>query len=97
MTLKASEPGALFFAEPPPVTGSVADLASWADQLFRRLDAFLRRPEFPGLVLSVIQTTLDPEFKAEDGFLIYAGAGVLGPQEGLYIREGGTWKKLAGT
>jgi hypothetical protein len=97
MTLKQSEAAGLFFADPPPAAGGVAELASWADQMFRKLDAFLRRPEFPGLVLTRIDTTLQPEFKAEDGFLVYAGPGVLGPNEGLYVREGGTWKKLAGT
>lgn len=98
MTLKASEESALFYAENPPQTGEAPLLANWADAMFRRLAGFLRRPEFPAIVLTRIDTVLQPEFfKAEDGMLIYAGSGVLGPQEGLYVRESGTWKKLAGT
>ena len=97
MTLKSSEPGALFFADPPPQTGSVQELSAWADRTFQTLQWFLRRPEFPGIVLSRLDSILDPEFKAEDGMLIYAGPGTLGPQEGLYIRELNTWKKIAGT
>lgn len=103
MTLAASEPSALFFADPPPQIGQqptaaqLQALAHWADRTFQQLQGFLRRPEFPGVVLTRVDSTLDPEFKAENGFLIYAGPGVLGPQEGLYVRESGAWKKLAGT
>lgn len=76
---------------------NLGGLVVWCNRLFNWLSNFLRRPEFPGIVLSRIETVLQPEFKAEDGLLIYAAPGVLGPQEGLYIRELGTWKKLAGT
>lgn len=97
MTLLRSEEGALFYAESEPQSGAVADVTSWAARMFTRLDAFLRRPEFPGIVLTRLDATTIPEFKAQDGMLIYAGAGTLGPQEGLYIRESGVWKKIAGT
>lgn len=98
MTLLKQETGASIFAvEPAPQGNDVQALASWADVMFRRLEAILRRPEFPGIVLTRLDALLQPEFKAQDGMVIYAGPGTLGPQEGLYVRESGVWKKLAGT
>lgn len=97
MTLRASEPSALFALESPPQTGNVADVVQWTHRMLSVIEGFLRRPEFAGLVLTRIDTVVQPEFKAEDGFLVYVGPGVLGPNEGLYVRERGTWKKLAGT
>jgi hypothetical protein len=97
MTLVATEPGALFFAEPAPQSGNLADVTAWADRTFRALAQFLARPQFAGIVLTRVDAVLWPEFKPEAGMLIYAGPGTLGPQEGLYVYESGTWKKLAGT
>lgn len=95
MTFKKEGLTALFYAdEPPQVAGGVID---WAYRQFVALQAFLRRPEFPAIVLSRIDALVHEEFKAEDGMLVYAGPGTLGPQEGLYIRESGVWKKIAGT
>jgi hypothetical protein len=94
MSLKPSEESALFYADPPPQTGNVHDVVRWADLLFRRLEAFVRRPEFNGVVFSLLEPTAVEEFKAEDGLMVYVGAGVFGPNEGLYLREGGTWKKI---
>ena len=99
MTLKRAEEAALFVVDHPPQDGAPAEAyGRWAQLMFERLAAFMRRPEFPGVVLTRLDAAIQPEFfKAEDGMLIYAGPGVLGPQEGLYIRESGQWKKLAGT
>jgi len=102
MTLKRSEEAALWYVDPPPQTGKLENLAQWAYLLLDRLANFLRRPEFPGIVLVKLDATVQAEFKPEAGLLVYAGAGTLGPQEGLYVYEGtpgagGAWKKIAGT
>lgn len=97
MTLIKSEPGALFFADAPPQSGNLRDVVSWADRQFQALAIFMRRPEFAGVVFTRVDTTVAEEFKAENGLMLYAGPGVLGPQEGFYVREGNSWKKLAGT
>jgi hypothetical protein len=97
LTTVTTEENALFYAEPPPQTGDTAEVVAWAFRQFERVQQWSRRPQAAGFVFSRIMSSIDPEFKAEDGLMIYAGAGVLGPQEGVYIREAGTWKKLAGT
>ena len=96
MTLKTDMAG-LFSVGAPPQSGDLLGILRWCSRLFSFLQAFLRRPEFPGVVLTRIDASNIDEFKAEDGMLIYAGPGVLGPQEGLYVHESGVWKKLAGT
>lgn len=93
MTLKSDMAG-LFSVGAPPQSGDVLGVTRWCARLFNFLQSFLRRPEFPGLVLSKIEANVWPEFKAEDGMLIYAAAGVLGANAGLYFRDGGTWRKL---
>jgi hypothetical protein len=97
LTTIKTEENALFYAEPPPQYGDADETRAWAFRQFERMQQWSRRPQAAGFVFSRINSTIDPEFKAEDGLMIYAGAGVLGPQEGVYIREAGTWKKLAGT
>lgn len=96
MTLKADNAG-MFSVGAPPQGGDLIGVLRWCNRLFNFLSSFMRRPEFPGLVLSRIDLDSIDEFKAEDGMLIYAGPGVLGPQEGLYIHESGAWIKLGGT
>lgn len=98
MTLARSEEAALWVADQPPMAGSSPEVyARWAQRMFERLADFLRRPEFPAIVLTRLDAVVQPEFKPEDGMLVYAGPGTLGPQEGLYVRESGAWKKIAGT
>jgi len=96
VTLKTDMAG-LFSVGAPPQSGELSGLLRWCARLFNFLQGFLRRPEFPGIVLTRIDATNIDEFKPEDGMLIYAGPGTLGPQEGLYVHEAGVWKKLAGS
>ncbi len=96
MTLK-TDPAGLFSVGAPPQSGDMLGILRWCNRLFVFLQGFLRRPEFPGLVLTRIDATTIPEFRPEDGMLIYAGPGTLGPSEGLYIREAGVWKRLVGS
>jgi hypothetical protein len=96
MVLKTQEPDALFHVDPPP--HGLVDFRAWTFETLQRLERFLRTPEFAGVMFARIDTVVDPLlFKAEDGMMIYAGPGVLGPQEGFYVRESGAWKKVAGT
>lgn len=102
MTLVRSEQAALFFVDPPPQTGKLADTNAWLYETLTKLQGFLRRPEFSAVVYSKLDSIVAPEFKPESGMMVYAGAGTLGPQEGFYVYEGrpgagGSWKKLAGT
>lgn len=96
MTLKQDQTG-LFSVGAPPQSGDVQGVLRWCSRLFNFLAGFLRRPEFAGITLTRIDSDQWEEFKPEDGMLVYVGPGVLGPQEGLYLRESGTWKKVAGT
>jgi hypothetical protein len=94
LTTVTTEENALFYAEPPPQTDDVQALRAWTFRQFERLQSWSRRPQAAGFVFSMITSNIDPEFKAEDGLMLYAGPGVLGPNEGIYVREGGTWKKV---
>jgi hypothetical protein len=94
MTTVTTEENALFYAEPPPQFGGVDELRAWSFRQFERLQQWTRRPQTAGVVFSKITSAVQEEFKAEDGLMIYAGSGVLGPQEGLYVREGAVWKKV---
>jgi hypothetical protein len=96
VTLKTDQAG-LFSVGAPPQSGDLIGVLRWCNRLFVFLAAFLRRPEFPGMVLTRIDAASLDEFKAEDGMLIYAGPGVLGVSEGLYLREAGVWKHLIGS
>jgi hypothetical protein len=97
MTLKTDLSG-VFAVGAPPQSGTLESTLVWCTRLFRFLGTFLRRPEFPTIVLTRIDSAAWDEYgRLEDGMLMYAGPGVLGPQEGLYIRETGVWKKVAGT
>lgn len=99
MALNTDNPdNTLYTQDPAPLQTSVlASVVAWASREFQKLQSFLRRPQFPGIILMRIDSISYDEFKPQDGMLIYAGPGVLGPQEGLYIRELNTWKKLAGS
>lgn len=94
MTLSRSVESAKWYVDPPPQGDDLSMLARWTHRHLLTLQQFLQRPEFAGVVFSQINTTVQPEFKAEDGLMLHVAAGVLGPQEGLYIRESGTWKKV---
>lgn len=94
MTLKSDNAG-MFSVGAPPQGGELIGVLRWCNRLFNFLSQFLRRPEFPGLVLSVIEAEIHEEFKAEDGMLVNVAAGVLAPEAGLYFRKGGVWIKLA--
>jgi hypothetical protein len=96
VTLKTDLAG-LFSVGAPPQSGDLVGVLRWCNRLFVFLQAFLRRPEFPGIVLTRIDTASLEEFKPEDGMLIYVGPGVLGVTEGLYLREAGVWRRLVGT
>jgi len=97
VTLKTDLAGILTVGAPPQ-SGDVQGVLRWSNRLWNYLAQFLRRPEFPSIVLTRIDSTAWDEFgRLEDGMMVYAGPGVLGPQEGLYIRETGVWKKVAGT
>lgn len=85
----------LFIPDPPPqgdVPASV--VVNWAMQQFDRLAAMLRQPEVMFLVLTEFETANWDEFKAQNGMMVYVNAGVLGPQEGVYLYEENAWKKL---
>jgi hypothetical protein len=84
----------LFAVGAPPQGVGADGLLRWCGRLFNFLDAFLRGPRFAGLTLSRVDITLPADFKAEDGMLMYAGAGTLGASTGLYLRDGGTWKLI---
>jgi len=86
---------ALFAVGSPPQSGDATGLLRWCGRLFVFLQEFLRGPEFSGLTLQRIDTPPAADFKAEDGMLMYAGAGVLGTSRGLYLRDGGAWKLIA--
>jgi hypothetical protein len=66
----------------------------WCNRLFTFLTQFLRGPEFAMVRLTRTDAALPADFKAQDGMLMYAGAGVLGASAGLYVRDGGTWKQI---
>ncbi|MGL4650332.1 MAG: hypothetical protein ACRC1H_13070 [Caldilineaceae bacterium] len=96
MTLK-TDSGQLFSVGAPPQTADAHGLLRWCSRLFNFLQDFLRRPEFAGITLTRIDSAAwdeSPAFKPEDGMLVYVGPGVLGPQGGLYIRDGNAWKKI---
>jgi hypothetical protein len=98
MALNTQSPdNVLYNVDPPPISGTLANVLAWANREFLKLASFFTRPSFPVIVLVRIDSVLDPNFKAQDGMLAYVGPGVLGPQEGLYIREQSVWKKIAGT
>jgi hypothetical protein len=98
MALNTNTPdNVLYTPDPAPFSGQVEGVIAWCWREFAKLAGFLRRPQFPGIILMRIESVNYAEFKPQDGMLIYAGPGVLGPQEGLYIRESGAWKKIAGT
>jgi hypothetical protein len=98
MALEPNQLAALYAADPPPVESTdPAAIVRWAYNEFVKVQRFLRRPEVPGVVFTRLDSAADPDFRAQDGFMIYAGPGVLGPQEGFYVREGNAWKKVAGT
>jgi hypothetical protein len=90
---------ALYHVDPAPrAPGMPAEaVAAWAEREFLKLQAFLRRPEFAGVVFVRFASAAWEEFKPQDGMMIYVGPGVLGPQEGFYVRESGSWRKVAGT
>jgi hypothetical protein len=98
MALQSPELSALYQAEPAPYAATEPPtIVRWAANEFSKLARFLRRPEWPGVVFTRIDSAADPDFKPQDGMMVYCGAGVLGPQEGFYVRESGAWKKIAGT
>lgn len=97
MALTPENLGFLYTPDPPPLGGSVEQLTAWVYSELGKVAQFMRRPEVPGIVFSRIDFAADPDFKAQDGLMLFVGPGVLGPQEGLYIRESGIWKKIAGT
>jgi hypothetical protein len=84
----------LFNVGPPPQGGDTTGLLRWCGRLFNFLDQFLRGPRFAGMTLTRVELVMPADFKAEDGMLMYAGAGTLGPTTGLYLRDGGVWKKV---
>jgi len=94
VALPTDQAGLLFYVDPMPQGGDQAELVAWMDRNLARLAAFLRRPEFPGLVLTQFEASSWEEFKAQNGMMVYVNAGVLGPQEGIYYYEESTWKKL---
>jgi hypothetical protein len=93
MALYSSELAGLFVPEPMPINGTEADFRAWADRQFIRLAGFLRIPRISVLSLERIEFVDESIVKYEDGMLVYAAAGVFGPQEGLWFRELGAWKK----
>lgn len=98
MTTQNSNLSALYAPEPCPVSGSVQDIARWADNEFRKLQNYFRRPEVPVMVWSKLDTGSDADVaRPQDGMMIYASAGVVAGPEGFYVFEAGTWKKIAGT
>jgi len=86
---------ALFAVGPPPQGADVLGIGRWCTRLFEFLQQFVRRPEVAGLTLQRIDAALPADFKAQDGMLMYAGAGVLGAGAGLYLRDGGAWKLIS--
>jgi hypothetical protein len=98
MTTANSSLAALYAPEPCPYSGSSDQIARWAANEFIKLQAYFRRPEFPVVVWSKLDTGADTDVaRPQDGMMIYAAAGVVGGSEGFYVREGNTWKKIAGT
>jgi len=94
MTLRAGM-SALFAVGAPPQGNDAVGIVRWCARLFEFLQQFLRGPEFPGLTLQRIDVAPAADFKAQDGMLMYAGAGVLGASAGLYLRDGGAWKLIS--
>ncbi len=84
----------LFAVGPPPQGGDSVGILRWCNRLFVFLTKFLRAPEFSVVRLMRNDAALPADFKAQDGMLMYAGAGVLGAGAGLYVRDGGTWKQI---
>lgn len=85
----------LFAVGAPPQSGDAVGIVRWCGRLFSFLQEFLPAPEVSGLTLRRIDSPPSADFKAADGMLMYAGAGVLGASQGLYVRDGGAWKLIA--
>lgn len=85
---------ARFFAEPPPASGRVDDTVAWCARQFSKLETFLQQPEFSSVTHAPLDVVVDPATKLGPGLVLYAAAGVLGPAEGLYLREGAAWKRV---
>ena len=94
MTTQTGQSG-IFAVGPPPQSGDSTGILRWCTRLFAFLATFLQGPEFSGVTLVRIDVALPADFKAQDGMLIYAGAGTLGASTGLYLRDGGAWKLIA--
>jgi hypothetical protein len=90
-----TEMAGLMLVGPPPQGGDSVGILRWCNRLFAFLTQFLREPEFSVVRLTQNDAVLPADFKAQDGMLMYAGAGMLGASAGLYVRDGGTWKKIA--
>ena len=85
----------LFIPDPPPLGApTTAEVVSWVFTQFERLADVLRGPEVMFLILTEYESPNWAEFKPQNGMLVYVNAGVLGPQEGVYIYEENKWRKL---
>jgi hypothetical protein len=94
MALEPSKWAALYVPEPAPYSGTPEQVVRWAADEFSKIARFLRRPEWPAAVFTQLETATDPDFRPQDGMMIYVGENVLSPQAGFYVREGNAWKKV---
>lgn len=95
MALTTEQSGGLFTVDPLPVGGSLEALAEWTNKHLLLLQQVLNRPEFGGLVLTQATNAADDQVvRIEPGLVVYAAAGIIGANEGYYVREGGVWKKI---
>jgi hypothetical protein len=70
---------------------AIQELARYVDREFRTLEAQLKTPEVRGLQFETL-SAIPARYK--DGDLYYGLAGVFGGAQGLYLRDGGNWRKL---
>jgi hypothetical protein len=72
---------------------SLEELRRYVDD---ELLAIAKELEAPVGVLQFVPlaTGMSPRTKISDGMIVYAQAGVFGPNAGFYERVGGSWAKL---
>lgn len=67
------------------------ELARYVDIELRKLEAALKTVALRGVQF---ETLASVPARYKDGDLYYGLAGVFGGAQGLYIRDGGNWRKL---
>jgi hypothetical protein len=98
MTL-AKTPATVQFAVDAPPAGGLEEAKIWMVNMFNRLVELQQQPRVQRIMFSHIEASMPADAavtKPADGMFIWAAADVVGAgaAAGLYLYEGGIWKRV---